>query len=135
MRINRRNGASTDSLQIWKQILRAHNYPEASIASTATKLEAMPDTLKKALLDWHETGDLADLSVEGISTHQLMGIFGFAEIAAILMLDWLLREPDEAKYALAQPVTRVVVDDKVLEAIECAEMEDSGDSDATMNGE
>ena len=135
MSIFRRNKISEEPLQPWIALLRAHNYPEVAVASAAVKLEAMPDILKEALLDWHRTGDMAELSVEGVDIRQLTEVFGFNEIAAILILDWLLREPEEAKYALSQPITKIVVDDETLEALEHAEAEDSDESDQIMTGD
>ena len=39
------------------------------------------------------------------------------------MMDWLLREPDEAKYALAQPLTKLEISQAALARI--AESEDA----------
>lgn len=44
------------------------------------------------------------------------------------MIDWLRREPDEAKQALADPITSVKIDSDFLEELDRAEEEKSEDS-------
>ena len=94
----------------------------------------MPEDLQNALLEWDSFGKLPDISSEGFSATELVDGFGLTPIAAILMLNWLRNDPEEAKTALAQPVSRIVVGDNSYEEIIKAEdndqdvQDDSSDS-------
>ena len=43
------------------------------------------------------------------------------------MIDWLRREPDEAKQALAYPITSVKIDSDFLEELDRAEEEEKSE--------
>lgn len=98
-----------ESARQWKLFLKDHDYPGEAINGAAAKLDAMADDLKDALLEWDETGVIPDVEAEGISLRQLTEVFGFKVIAAIMMIDWLRREPDQAKFALSQPVAKLMI--------------------------
>ena len=114
-------------VQEWELFLRAHGCPEKEIASTAEKLNQLPEDLQAAALQWGQTGTVPDIEAEGFTARELNEVFGFKEIACILMLGWLRRAPDEAKYALSRPYSRVAVDQETIEALRRAEAEDSGE--------
>lgn len=110
----------------WGTFLRSNGYPENLIDSTATKLEKLPVQLREALIKWDTTGILPDIEEEGFSIKELVEYAGLNEIAAFLMIDWLRREPVEAKSALAEPLTKISVDEKCVdEIIRAEEMDES----------
>lgn len=73
--------------------------PEAEQA--AAKMERMEPRLLKQLDWWFRTGDLPEDVYEGFTVLELIEERGFAAPAAFLYLDWVLREPEAAKAALA----------------------------------
>lgn len=106
----------------WLPMLKRNGYSDAAAASAAPKIEKMDPQLQNDLLRWDKIGDLPDREIEGFTVAGLVENLGMHPIGAFLMMDWLLREPDEAKYALAQPVTKLEISQAVLKRI--AESED-----------
>lgn len=73
--------------------------PEAEQA--AAKIERMAPRLLGQLDQWFRTGSLPEDVYEGFSAAELVAERGFTVPAAFLYLDWVLREPEAAKAALA----------------------------------
>lgn len=105
----------------WVDLLKRNDYPEVTICSAISKLENLSDDLKKDLLHWDKTGELPNIEVEDFTVQELIEYYGLHEIAAILMLDWLRREPNEAKIALAQPISIVHIEDNEIELLKQCE--------------
>lgn len=81
-----------------KQILIERGYPESPAALVAEKLTHISTVLKPALDLWLKDGKETEMSAEGISTSGLMAKQkGMTYPAALLSIDWLLREPMKAK--------------------------------------
>ena len=110
--------------QKWIELLKKNGYPEKQIESIFAKLVNLPEDLKNALLEWDSFGKLPDVSSEGFTASELVDGFGLTPIAAIMMLDWLRRDPEEAKTALAQPISRIVIGENSMEEILKAEKSD-----------
>lgn len=109
----------------WGEFLKRNDYPQHLIAGMLPKMERLPEDLKEALKRWDATGVLPDLEEEGFCLKELVEYAGLQEIAAFLMLDWLRREPEEAKVALAEPRTKIYVDEKCIDELIYAEETDS----------
>ena len=107
----------------WLPLLKRNGYTDAEAASAAPKIERMDAQLRNDLLRWDKIGDYPDREVEGFTVAGLVENTGMHPVGAFLMLDWLLREPDEAKYALAQPLTKLEISQTTLTRI--AESEDT----------
>lgn len=81
--------------------------------AAAIKIESMQPDLRAAFFQWSETGQLPDLlpiiteGVEGVSIPDLVKRLGLSIPAAFLMLDWLIRDPNNAKIALANPIDQI----------------------------
>lgn len=82
-------------------------YSESGARILAEKLIACSPQIKSAIVAWWETGDLADLEIEGFTVQQLVEQHGMKPIAAFLTLDWLIREPERARASLARGHDRV----------------------------
>lgn len=107
----------------WLPLLKRNGYSDAAAASAAPKIEKMDPQLQNDLLRWDKIGDYPDREIEGFTVAGLVENAGMHPIGAFLMMDWLLREPDEAKYALAQPLTKLEISQAALARI--AESEDA----------
>lgn len=109
---------------VWTDFLRKNEYPEAAISSAALKLDNMASDLQELLLHWDRTGDIPEAEEEGFTVKELMEYKGLNEIAAVLMLDWLRRKPEEAKLALAEPITKVCIGREEIQKLEqCDEID------------
>ena len=114
----------------WLPLLQKNGYSGAALMPAALKIERMDPQLQQELLRWDKIGDFPDREVEGFTVSGLVENAGLHPIGAFLMMDWLLREPNEAKYALAQPLTRLEIDKTVLTRIA-----ESEEADTPGNGE
>lgn len=109
----------------WLPLLRRNGYSGAALASAAPKIERMEPQLQQDLLRWEKIGDFPDREIEGFTVAGLVENAGLHPIGAFMMMDWLLREPDEAKYALAQPFTALEIDETGQTRIEESEDADT----------
>jgi hypothetical protein len=75
-------------------------YPYKGAQLVAVKLEGSAPELRRAFLKWWEMGELPELGVEGFTVSQLIDQHHLNPIAAFLTLDWLIRQPEQAKAAL-----------------------------------
>lgn len=107
----------------WLPLLKRNGYSDAAAASAAPKIEKMDPQLQNDLLRWDKIGDFPNREIEGFTVAGLVENVGMHPIGAFLVLDWLLREPDEAKCVLAQPLTKLEISQAALTQI--AESEDT----------
>ncbi|NJL54003.1 hypothetical protein HC928_01780 [bacterium] len=66
----------------------------------AVKLRQSAPEIQAAFGAWWEHGDIPEFEVESYSVERLMRQHGMNPIAALLTLDWLLREPAKALASL-----------------------------------
>ena len=111
----------------WKKFLLKNGYSRAGAESAAPKLEKMDPRLMEALLRWDRVGELPDFPVQGFTAQELMEHLGLHPIAAILMLDWLLREPEAAKSAIANSGDRLMISPELCRKLARTEEEDQPD--------
>jgi len=64
------------------------------------KLETVNPTIKVAIDQFLESGVLTNLEIEEYTVQRLIKEHGMNPFAAMLTLDWLIREPNEAKKSL-----------------------------------
>lgn len=83
-------------------------FSQNSAWSTADELLNLHNTLQAEFLQWWHTGKLPEVVVEGYTVASLMTEYQMQPIAAILTLDWLIREPEDAKASLAYGYDEVV---------------------------
>ena len=88
----------------------------------------MEPRLKEALLRWDRIGELPDYCIQGFTAQELMEHMGLHPVAAILMLDWLLREPEEAKFAIANSNDRLMISPELCQKLARIEEEDCPDN-------
>lgn len=75
-------------------------YPARGAALVADKLTTLQPTLQMQFASWWYDGGLPRATIEDYSVERLMREHSMNPIAAILTLDWLLREPEKAKASL-----------------------------------
>lgn len=113
----------------WLPLLKRNGYSDAAASSAAPKIEKMDAQLKNDLLRWDKIGDFPDKEIDGFTVAGLVENVGMHPIGAFLMMDWLLREPDAARCALAQPIAELEINQTALTRI--AESEDADVPEAT----
>lgn len=80
-------------------------YPEPAARQAAASLMKMNPSLQPPLHTWLEDGTAPCVESHGYSTDGLMNRFkGMTYPAALLTLDWLMREPDKAAHAIERGI-------------------------------
>jgi len=82
-------------------------YPEHGAKSVAVRLSQLQPALAVQAERWWDTGEPIALEVSGHSVDSLKRAHGLNDIAAILTLDWLIRDPKAALAQLARGHDRV----------------------------
>lgn len=83
-----------------KRILIEDGYPESQANSVASDLLSIDNILQKGLLLWLEYKEETDYLIEGIKLSDLKMKFGMTYPAALLTMDWLIKEPNIAIKAI-----------------------------------
>lgn len=123
----RRKNESHGALDPWIELLRNNHYPERELESAAEKLARMPEELRRAVRRWDVTGAAPDVEAAGVTLRELTDVFGYGTIAAFLMIDWLRRDPQEARIALAQPASEFNISGEGAASIRKANENDRDD--------
>ena len=88
-------------------LVERHGYSQVGAAVVAARLLRLQPQLHEEFERWWQTGSLPSIDIEGFTTDRLMREQQLNPIAAILTLDWLIREPEKAKAAILQGYDRV----------------------------
>lgn len=83
-------------------------YPLHSAELMADKVERIQPELREPFERWWDTGELPRVEVEGYTVARLMEERGLNPLAALMTLDWLLREPELARATIERGFDRVV---------------------------
>ena len=76
-------------------------YSEQDVPLLESQLKGLHELLLPLYQRWVETGQSSDSrQYEGYSLNSLQADYGMNFIAALLTLDWLLKEPEQARQAL-----------------------------------
>ena len=86
-------------------IMQRLGFAEAEAELMAQDLGSVCEQLKPLVEAWLETGEEDDATVyHGYSINSLKETYGMYFTGAVLTLDWLIREPEKAKAALAMGI-------------------------------
>lgn len=83
-----------------KEILIANKYPLKQAEATAQELLRIDEQLLPALKAWLANGTEQDYMVEGFTLAGLKRRFDMTYPAALLTIDWLLKDPSVATEAI-----------------------------------
>lgn len=76
------------------------HYPSAGASVVAKKIMQFQPELLASFTAFIQKGELPQVSIEGYDLERLMNEFDMTPIAGFLTLDWLMRDPEEAKLTL-----------------------------------
>lgn len=82
------------------EILVANKYPQKQAEATARELSQIDKRLLPALKEWLEDGTEQDYRAEEFTLSGLKSRFGMTYPAALLTIDWLLKDPGMATEAI-----------------------------------
>ena len=92
-----------DKEQIYN-LLKVQGYPVFMLEKTYAKIEKFQPEIAKAFEQWVNTGAYPELTIEGYTFTYLVNNMNMKPVGAFITLDWLIREPEEAKKALRQGI-------------------------------
>lgn len=96
-----------DRHAIVRRLVAELGYSDRGASLVADRLEVSDVRIRASFLKWWNSGHIESVEVEGYGVQQLMREHQFNPIAAFLTLDWLIKEPGNAKAALARGHDRV----------------------------
>ena len=79
-----------------KTILVERGYPEKQALSVASDLLKIDTSLRNALQHWLVTEKETDFQIAGFKLSELKHKFDMTYPAALLTMDWLIKEPEQA---------------------------------------
>ena len=79
-----------------KDALLNNGYNEAQAELAMKKLDNISPKLLSVLKEWSHTGKEIDYTIEGVKLSELKTQYRLTYPAALLSMDWLIREPEKA---------------------------------------
>ncbi len=79
-----------------KQVLLKRGYTDKQINAVIDDLLAIDESLKEGFSLWIESEKETDYTIKGITLSELKNKFGMTYPAALLTMDWLIKEPEKA---------------------------------------
>ncbi len=68
------------------------------INETIEQIQGFNENLLSLFYEFLEDGNFPNITVEGYNSNDLVKKYNLTEIGAFMMLDWLQKDPEEAKY-------------------------------------
>ena len=79
-----------------KEVLLERGYTDKQVNAVINNLLAMDESLKEGFLIWIESEKETDYKIKGINLSDLKRKFGMTYPAALLTMDWIIKEPEKA---------------------------------------
>jgi hypothetical protein len=83
-----------------QRLIAEFQYPPKGADLVANKLLALTPVVHEAFQKFWDHAELPDLEIEGYTVQKLMVEHQMKPLAALLTLDWLVREPEKALASL-----------------------------------
>ena len=87
-----------------QDILIERGYPEKQAVSVASDLQEIDSTLRAGLQSWLADQTETDYLIEGFKLSELKQKFDMIYPAALLTMDWLIKEPELAKKSIQRGI-------------------------------
>ena len=79
-----------------KEVLLERGYTDKLVNAVIHDLMTIDESLKEGLSLWLESEKETDHTIQGIALSELKNKFGMTYPAALLTMDWLIKEPEKA---------------------------------------
>ena len=87
-----------------QDILIERGYPQKQAISIASDLQAIDPALQNGLQSWLADQTETDYLIEGFKLSDLKQKFDMTYPAALLTMDWLIKEPELAKKSIQRGI-------------------------------
>ncbi|MBE6728105.1 MAG: hypothetical protein E7562_05620 [Ruminococcaceae bacterium] len=96
----------------FKNFFKKNGYADSDIAILFKGVKGMQPKTKRWLIKWFFTGELPTEKVEEVTVEYLINECGYKPVNAFIIIDWLMTEPDYAKYILLKQTNERVISDE-----------------------
>lgn len=79
-----------------KEVLLKRGYTDKQVNAVIDDLMALDENLKDGFSLWVEFEKETDYTIKGITLSELKNKFGMTYPAALLTMDWIIKEPEKA---------------------------------------
>lgn len=79
-----------------KEVLLERGYTDKQVNAVIYDLMIIDESLKEGFSLWLESEKETDYTIQGITLSELKNKFGMTYPAALLTMDWLIKEPEKA---------------------------------------
>ena len=79
-----------------KEVLLERGYTDKQVNAVIYDLMTIDESLKEGFSLWLESEKETDYTIQGIALSELKNKFGMTQPAALLTIDWLIKEPEKA---------------------------------------
>ena len=79
-----------------KEVLLERGYTDKQVNAVIYDLMIIDESLKEGFSLWLESEKETDYTIQGIALSELKNKFGMTYPAALLTMDWLIKEPEKA---------------------------------------
>ena len=87
-----------------EQILLSKGYTEKQSSQLSKELAGLAQPLAECFSQWALNDEVVDFSNHGLSVFGLMKKFGLKYPAALLSMDWVVKDPDKAIVAIRRGI-------------------------------
>ena len=84
----------------FKSFFKKDGYADSDIAVMFKGIKGMQPKTRRWLIKWFFTGELPTEKVEDVTVEYLINECDYKPVNAFIIIDWLMTEPDYAKYIL-----------------------------------
>jgi hypothetical protein len=92
-----REGMEYSIDEVMTRLVEQYGYSEAQARNTVTKLARSSEEIREAFWRWWQTGELDSPAIQGYTVKQIVDDHGINPVGAYLALDWLRRDPQQAR--------------------------------------
>ena len=79
-----------------KEVLLERGYTDKQVNAVIYDLMIIDESLQEGFSLWLESEKETDYTIQGIALSELRNKFGMTYPAALLTMDWLIKEPEKA---------------------------------------
>ena len=79
-------------------------YPEKAAKAISMELSQIDSSLNIALASWVDNEVETDMTIEGITLSELQAKYKMSYPAALLTMDWLIKDPELAKKSIQRGI-------------------------------
>lgn len=104
-------------LDIRRYLLHTLHYRENEAERVLQQINRMDEKVLSWLAQWREEGTYPDEQVENVTVQELVDNLSMEPVNAFIAVDWLTKQPEEAKYALMRPWHGLEIPQELLQAM------------------